>query len=249
MLIYEVRPRKDNRLTVATLSILIACILCLTWVHAVAEAAHKTDAELTKALIGTWELVPSLSDFFGKTFLVFNAHGTGRTIGIGNYRGAPRRGETQGTWRVINGVLVVEKTDPTKYWFELHDQILSIENDLAVLRGSKGKLEMRRIAHLPVLPPLLTSSEVSAAIIKASAISAPQPDYPLAARQNRIQGSGIFRLVLTKDGRVDLMQVIKSTGNKLLDDAALKALTKWRFKPENAPKKINVPINFVLARR
>jgi TonB family protein len=141
----------------------------------------------------------------------------------------------------------VEKTEPAKFGFQLHDQILSIENSLAVLRGKKGKLEMHRISHLPVLPPLLTSSEASAAIIKASAISAPQPDYPLAARQNRIQGSGMFRLLVTRDGRVGSIQVIKGTGNKVLDDASEKALLQWRFKPGTV-ETVDVPINFTLTR-
>lgn len=243
--VYEVRPRKDRRFTVATSSILILCIFCLTTVDAVTEAGHETDAELTDALIGTWELVPSLSHFFGKTLLVFNPHGTVRIIGIGNYRGTSRRGETQSTWRVTNGVLIVEKTDSTKYWFQLHDQILSIENGLVLLRGKKGRLEMHGISHLPALPPPLTSSEVVTAMTKENAISTPQPDYPLAARQNRIQGSGIFRLVLTKDGRVDSIQVIKSTGSKLLDDAAEKALRLWRFKP-GVMQDVRIPINFAL---
>jgi TonB family protein len=244
--VYEVRPRKDRRFTVAASSILILCIFCLTTVDAVAEAAHKTEAELTEALIGTWELVPSLCVFFGKTFLVFNKHGTIRTIGIGNRRGDPGRGETHTTWRVTNGVSVVEKADQ-KYWFQLHDQILSIDNGLALLSGNRGKLEMHRISHLPALPPLMTSSEVSAAINKARTISAPQPDYPLAARQNRTQGSGIFRLLLTKDGQVHSIQVIKSTGSKLLDDAAEKALRLWRFKP-GVMQDVQILINFVLGR-
>ena len=243
--VYEVRPFKDKRVTIGT-SILIACILCLTSVHAVAGQHHKTDADLTKELIGTWELVPSINLFFSKTFLVFNANGTIRTIGIGNYRGAPRRGETHTIWRVTNGVLVVEKADQ-KYWFQLHDQILSIENGFALLRGNKGKLEMHRISHLPALPPLMTSPEVSAAATKERTISAPQPDYPLAARRNRIQGSGIFRLVVTKVGRVGSIKVIKSTGSKILDDAAEKALLQWRFKPGELCE-VNVPINFRLRR-
>jgi TonB family protein len=241
----NVYKSKRQRFVATALSGLILCVLCPTSLQAVGAATHKTDAGLTEALIGTWELVPSLSLFFRKTFLVFNAYGTGRSIGIANYRGAPRRGEAQWTWRVTNGVLVVEKTDPTKYWFQLHDQILSIENGLVLLRGKKGKLEMHRITQLPFLPPLLTSSEVSAAITKESTISAPQPDYPLEARQNRIQGSGIFRLVLTKDGRVDSIQAIKSTGSKLLDDAAEKALRQWRFKP-GVMQDVKIPINFVL---
>jgi TonB family protein len=147
--------------------------------------------------------------------------------------------------RVTNGVLVVEKTDSTKYWFQLHDQILSIENGLVLLRGKKGQLEMHGISHLPALPPPLTPSEVVSAITKENAISAPQPDYPLAARQNRIQGSGTFKLVLTKGCRVDSIQVLKNRGSKLLDDAAEKALRQWRFKP-GVMQDVQIPINFVL---
>jgi len=181
--------------------------------------------------------------------LMFSANGTVRTIEIGNYRGAPRCVETHTIWRVTSGCLAVQKADQ-KYWFQLHDQILSIKNGFVLLRGNKGKLEMHRISHLPALPPLMTSSEVSAAtaaINKERTISAPQPDYPLAARQNRIQGSGIFRLVVKKDGRVSSIQVIKSTGSKILDHAAEKALLQWRFKPDTV-QELNVPINFRLRR-
>jgi TonB family protein len=120
--------------------------------------------------------------------------------------------------------------------FQLHDQIISIENGVAVLRGPKGRLEMHKISHLPDLPPLA----------KQMALSAPQPNYPLAARQNRIQGSGVFKLVLVKDGRVHSIQVIKSTGSKVLDDAAETALRQWRFEP-GLVKEISVPVRFTLA--
>ena len=112
---------------------------------------------------------------------------------------------------------------------------MSIENNVAVLRGPKGRLEMHKINHLPELPPLA----------KQMRLSAPQPNYPLAARQNRIQGSGIFKLVLVKDGRVDSIQVIKSTGSKLLDDAAENALRQWRFEP-GLVKEISVPVRFTI---
>jgi len=110
---------------------------------------------------------------------------------------------------------------------------------------------MRRVDHLPNLPPLVTSEKwepnLSAAEAKEITISAPQPDYPIAARASRIQGSGKFRLNLAKDGKVDSIQVLKSTGNKTLDDAAEKALRQWRFKPGTG-KALNVPITFRLSR-
>ena len=112
---------------------------------------------------------------------------------------------------------------------------MSIENNVAVLRGPKGRLEMHKINHLPELPPLT----------KQMTLLAPQPNYPLAARQNGIQGSGIFKLVLVKNGRVDSIQVIKSTGSKALDDAAENALRQWRFEP-GLVKEISVPVRFTL---
>ena len=218
--------------------VLILCIVRPASVHG-AKAPQKTDAELTKTLIGTWKLVPSLGLFARETFLQFNADGTSKAIGISTERHAPRRLEVVTKWRVTNGGLVVETNKPVQHGFQdrfqLHDQIMSIENNVAVLRGPKGRLEMHKINHLPELPPLA----------KQMTLLAPQPNYPLAARQNRIQGSGIFKLVLVKDGRVDSIQVIKSTGSKLLDDAAENALRQWRFEP-GLVKEISVPVRFTL---
>jgi TonB family protein len=59
----------------------------------------------------------------------------------------------------------------------------------------------------------------------------------------------MFRVNLAKDGKVESVQVLKSTGNKTLDDAAERALGQWRFKPGMVGPKVNVPINFVLTRR
>ena len=107
MHVYEVRPRKDKsgadlvsdvlpfgRAVFATaFCVLILCIVCPASVHA-AKAPEKSDAELTKALIGTWELVPSPGPA-RKTFLEFNADGTSKAIGITTQRRAPRRVEAE----------------------------------------------------------------------------------------------------------------------------------------------------------
>jgi TonB family protein len=59
-----------------------------------------------------------------------------------------------------------------------------------------------------------------------------RPDYPYAARIHHQTGSGIFVLhVDPKTGEVASITVQKSTGYKLLDNAALTACVHWRFKP------------------
>lgn len=58
----------------------------------------------------------------------------------------------------------------------------------------------------------------------------PQPEYPVQARENRITGSGIFALhVNLKSGLIERLDIEKSTGNRVLDTSAIKALKQWRF--------------------
>jgi TonB family protein len=66
--------------------------------------------------------------------------------------------------------------------------------------------------------------------VSALATFIPQPEYPLAARQRRATGNGFFVLHVDRaSGRVINVEVGRSTGDQLLDGAALKALR--RFKP------------------
>jgi TonB family protein len=78
------------------------------------------------------------------------------------------------------------------------------------------------------------------------ALYAPRASYPAAARNNGIQGSGILILhVNLKTGHVARVEVQKSTGYKILDDAAIDADRQWRFRVGSGPK-IKVPFTFTL---
>jgi TonB family protein len=228
-------------------------------VHTTA-ATHKTDAELAQELVGTWEL-PRHTRAISKRFLIFNADGTSKAVRFTNDRGSPRRAENDGPWHVNRGYLIRKITETARdigTGGEVRGKIESIENGTLKVRYDDGhRDEMRKIGNLPSLPPLLESAatwtpELSAADRaedQKAIASNPQPVYPTIARQKRIQGHGMFRLNLAKDGRVASIQIVKSTGSKILDDAAEKALRQWRFKPGAMAEKINVPIHFVLSRR
>jgi TonB family protein len=72
---------------------------------------------------------------------------------------------------------------------------------------------------------------------------APQPKYPDVARWRRWAGKGIFRCKLRADGAVSSVEVRKSTGYDVLDQAAITALRQWRFKVSGT-RVVNVPVHF-----
>lgn len=57
----------------------------------------------------------------------------------------------------------------------------------------------------------------------------PAPIYPMAERNAKIQGTTVLHLLVGKDGNVEKVDVITSSGNVNLDNAAIKACYKWRF--------------------
>src|SRR5882724_989408 len=112
----------------ATLSGVILCVFCPISLQAIGRTANKTDVELTEAVIGTWEVLPS--EGFSKTFLTFNANGTGKVIGITDGHDSPRRAEGDARWRVNQGYLIAEAMKTTyrgiRIRFNVRSQIESM---------------------------------------------------------------------------------------------------------------------------
>jgi TonB family protein len=70
------------------------------------------------------------------------------------------------------------------------------------------------------------------------------PEYPYEERARRHKGDGLFRITLDpKTGLVTQVTVIKSTGFALLDNSAVAAIRKWRWKPGRW-KEVDMPIRF-----
>jgi TonB family protein len=104
------------------------------------------------------------------------------------------------------------------------------------------------VTALPVLaetPPHRPPGEQ----LRAVAIYAPKPDYPLEARAHWMEGRGVFTLTVLPDGTVASVEITKSTGHHELDESAIAAFQNWRFKfpkPGMAPQ-VKIPIAFTLA--
>jgi protein TonB len=77
-----------------------------------------------------------------------------------------------------------------------------------------------------------------------------QPDYPSLARQARIQGVVVLRAVISREGRIENLQVL--SGHPMLVPAAMEAVRQWRYRPyvlNDQPVEVEtqVTVNFVLA--
>jgi TonB family protein len=90
-----------------------------------------------------------------------------------------------------------------------------------------------------------TSGSVSSSSARALALNAPWPEYPSAARQNKITGDGIAMMTIDPRGSVTHVSMWKSTGNPSLDDAALRSFRRWRFKPGSVSR-VKAPVTFRL---
>ena len=72
----------------------------------------------------------------------------------------------------------------------------------------------------------------------------PSPDYPDGARRRGIEGLVLVRIDVDAAGAAAACTVVTSSGNVLLDDAALRAARRWRFR--SRPGVVEQPFRFEL---
>jgi TonB family protein len=75
---------------------------------------------------------------------------------------------------------------------------------------------------------------------------AAKPDYPYLARVHHAEGSGVFAVHITAEGKVSAVDAVQSTGNAPLDNSAITSFRKWRFRPPGRPTKVEIPITFLM---
>ena len=86
-------------------------------------------------------------------------------------------------------------------------------------------------------------SPSGAALKEEPALYAKRPDYPVEARRRHLTGSGLFALHIRLDGGVERVEVLKSIGHAILDQAAIAAFRQWRFGPHSISL-VRVPIRY-----
>lgn len=78
---------------------------------------------------------------------------------------------------------------------------------------------------------------------------APFPSYSLEARQQHEQGTVLIKLTIAKEGKTQNIRLLKSSGFKDLDNAALRAVVLWRAHSQYVGREVVVPVRFVMGHR
>lgn len=73
--------------------------------------------------------------------------------------------------------------------------------------------------------------KVEGDVQRPEAVHTVSPVYPAEARKNHIEGTTVVKAVIDEQGEVQDLTVTKSSGHPGLDQAAIDAISQWRFKP------------------
>jgi protein TonB len=82
----------------------------------------------------------------------------------------------------------------------------------------------------PAAAPAAPAKE-SAAISGLASLGNPPPEYPGAALRKGMEGRVILRIKVLPNGRAGTVEVTKSSGKQVLDDAAVETVRNWKFIP------------------
>lgn len=100
--------------------------------------------------------------------------------------------------------------------------------------------------RMPEVPPPAVDMAPGSAPV---AIETPPPRYPPAALRRGESGEVLLRIDVDIEGRAANVDVVRGSGSRALDRAAISAVRDWRFRPGQrdgrpVPGVVNVPITF-----
>jgi periplasmic protein TonB len=113
----------------------------------------------------------------------------------------------------------------------------------------RGNVFNSVFASEAVLPPPAVHHPPVSRMMEGNLILRVQPDYPVLAKQARVQGKVVLRAMISREGKIENLQVL--SGHPMLVRAAVDAVRQWRYRPyalngEPVDVETEVTVNFVL---
>lgn len=92
---------------------------------------------------------------------------------------------------------------------------------------------------------------VTKPVFDADYLNNPPPVYPNSAKRKRQQGNVLLMVLVSENGSASQVKLHSSSGSEVLDNAAIAAVSKWKFVPakregEFVVASVIVPIDFRL---
>jgi TonB family protein len=224
------------------------------------ERERKSDDEVIEEYHHAIQLRPDFADAH-MSLADFLRDQKDFTRAIPEYRSALRLESDHPTARAALGQALEESGDLDgamqvfQEGVKLTPQYAGMHNLLAEALAKKGDQagageQFRIAAGLPSNPNALQQISVGGKVAESKLIYSPAPTYPPVAQSTHLQGVVRLDLVIGKDGAVKDIAVI--SGHPLLKDAAVAAVSSWRYLPTKVygePVEIHaeVDVNFTLA--
>lgn len=143
----------------------------------------------------------------------------------------------------------VKKTASTSE--PLDERKAQVQSALENLKGQAQGQTTQGTKQLAGIQQAGLSGEVKSAHYVLGSAQNPKPKYPKLARKRGWQGRVVLSVHINEEGRPVDIQIKQSSGYKILDRAALKALKKWTFQPAQkggfrVASHLSIPIRFDL---
>lgn len=133
---------------------------------------------------------------------------------------------------------------------EVNNIVKEFDSHLAVIYGATGGEAALTIAVEDLVPKSSPVLRVGGNVQHTKLISQPRPNYPIEAKQARIQGVVKLYALIGKDGTIRELNVV--SGHPLLAPAAIEAVKQWVYQPtllngDPVEVETEIDVNFTLA--
>lgn len=153
---------------------------------------------------------------------------------------------------VVKPKKVVEKIKPIETPTE---RLVEATTEQPVVEEAPAApVEPVKVSETPKAPPVVekvAEEKIEPPRFGVSYLNNPAPDYPATSRRLGEEGRVLMRVLVSSDGAAEDVQIEKSSGSERLDDAAIKAVKRWRFIPAKKNNQalsayVIVPVKFSL---
>lgn len=147
-------------------------------------------------------------------------------------------------------VLIVEEPQVKKDETIKQEEVLTIKNpvvETVEIQERPKEIEKKEIQKPVYIPPI----KGALAEAEPDVVRNESPVYPLLARENGWEGTVVLRVFVDKEGKPGQILVDKSSGCRILDQAAVRAVERWQFIPARLgaialTSWVRIPIRFML---